>query len=770
MDTDIDRVSLLEKAVAETYCITADLTRVAGENENYLVAASSGSRYILKLAGPKEPPAVIELEHAAVEAAAVAHTGIALPRIVPTRDGSVAAVFTTPKGETRLGRLLSFVPGIAWSQDIPATRARRQQAGELIGTLAGALAGMRHPAAQRTHCWDLAAAERLRPNVLLVRDPDRRRLLDQAFFLYAACAKPFLADLPHGLIHGDLNDDNLLVANDRITGLLDFGDCLYNPVVCDLAIALAYLLLDEPDPLAAGADIVSAYHRQRALTAAELEVLFPLVCGRLAASLAISTQRRGIDAERAAWFVTEKRAWQALERYLEIDPVAAADRLARQTGIPVFSDRGEPPATLGERRSRHFCSALSLSYAEPLKCVRGRGQYLFDDRGRPFLDLYNNVCHVGHCHTDVVAAGCRQMARLNTNTRYLGDLLVAYAERLCATLPPSLRYCFMVNSGSEANELALRLARTATGRKDMLVVDNAYHGHTSTLIDISPYKFMGKGGKGKPEPWVHVVPVPDSYRGAHKGMTRKTGTAYGNDVGRIIAGLHRPVAGFISESLLSCGGQVIPPPGYFETAFKQVRDAGGVCILDEVQVGFGRIGTHFWAFESQGVVPDIVVMGKPMGNGHPMAAVVTTRKIAQSFADAGMEFFATFGGNPVSCAIGTAVLDVIEREQLQENALTVGTFLRDGLQDLMNRHDIVGDVRGTGLFIGVELVKDRRTLEPATAAAAAVVNALRQRRVLTGTDGPFDNVIKIKPPMVLTREDAVMVVEIFDAILKEQPL
>ena len=272
---------------------------------------------------------------------------------------------------------------------------------------------------------------------------------------------------------------------------------------------------------------------------------------------------------------------------------------------------------------------------------------------------------------------------------------------------------------------------------------------------------MGKGGKGKPEPWVHVVPVADGYRGQFKGQTEDAGKSYGNQVGKIIDTIGTPITGFITESLLSCGGQVIPPNGYFKTAFKHVRDAGGLCITDEVQTGFGRVGSHFWAFELQNVVPDIVVMGKPIGNGHPMSAVVTKKEIANSFAN-GMEFFATFGGNPVSCAIGMAVLDVIKEEGLQEHARKVGAGMIKGLNVLKGKHDIIGHVRGIGLFIGIELVKDRNTLAPATQKASQLVNRMKERGILLGSDGPFNNVIKIKPPMVITKQDADMFIRVFD--------
>ncbi len=738
----------------DAYALDAIVERVAGENENYLVATPGGTRYVLKIGGERTTADEIALEHAAVEAVQAVGLGVDLPRLVPTTGGAWYAVYGSEP--PRLARLLTFVEGAAWSARPPASAARRRGTGHTIGLMARALSEVNVPAAHRTHGWDLTRAGAWWHEVSTIEDPSKRRLLDEAFRLWAGVA-PFLSDLPHGLIHGDLNDDNLLVENDALVGILDFGDALHNPVVCDLAIALAYLLLGDADWKAAGADLVAGYHAVRPLAAAELEVLFPLVCGRLAQSLAISSARRKRDPARAAWFVTEEKAWTALENYLACSPATAADAWAARTGVAVFAHRATTPETLLEKRRQHFSAALSLSYRAPVRFVRGRGAYLYDAHGYPYLDLYNNVAHVGHSHPRVVEAAHAQMARLNTNTRYLYDELTDYAEALCATLPPDLSHCFFVNSGTEANELALRLARAYTRRDDVLVVENAYHGHSAALIEVSPYKW--KGESGHPRPHVHVVPVPDGYRGEYAGAG--AGVAYGDAVGEKIAAMARPPAAFLAESLLSCGGQVIPPEGYFETVFGHVRAAGGVCILDEVQTGFGRVGTHFWAFEAQNVVPDIVVMGKPMGNGYPMGAVVTTRAIAEAFAAQGVEFFATFGGNPVACAVGLEVLRVIEDEGLQARALDVGTFLRDALRDLMDTHPAIGDVRGAGLFIGVELVRDRASKTPAPEKAAALVEALRHRRILTGTDGPHQNVVKIKGPLVLTRDEAAMAVRAF---------
>lgn len=746
----------------ETYGLQAStLRRLPGENDNVLVTTPEAERYVLKILAPDATPEALALEQAVSRAAASG--GIPVPGLVPALDGSETPRFVAPEAPPRLARLMPFLSGTAWKDAGPASGALLCHAGQTIARVQAALSSVDSPEAHRTHLWDPTAMGDLRPRTRFVADPARRAMADEAFRLWAG-AKPYLADLPAGLVHADLNDENLLVDGDRIVGVLDFDDALVNPYACDLAVALAYLLLDQPEPLAAGAEIVAGYHRERPLAPIEIEVLYPLMVGRLAVSLVMSAERRGIDPERAEWFATEDRAWALLDRLLQVDPIDAADALASGVEVDVFAERGASPEALLERRQRRIGGALKLHFREPVRFIRGRGNYLFDDRGLPYLDLYNNVCHVGHCHPRVVEAAHRQMARLNTNTRYLYDGLLDYADRICATLPEPLARCFVVNSGSEANELALRLARAHTGRRDVIVLENAYHGHTQTLIDISPYKFDRAGGSGKPD-WVHIAPMPDGYRGPFKGQGREAGIAFGDAVGRVISELERPPMAFIAESLPSVGGQIIPPEAYFETALGHVRASGGVCILDEVQVGFGRVGTHLWGFEQQGVVPDIVVMGKPIGNGHPMGLVVTTDAIAQSLADSGMEFFSTFGGNPVSCAIGLAVLDVIEDEGLQQHALEVGGLLRDGLRGLMDRHALIGDVRGTGLFIGVELVEDRETLAPATRAARALVDGLRQRRILTGTDGPFDSVVKIKPPMTLSEEDARAAVEAVDAVL-----
>ncbi len=423
---------------------------------------------------------------------------------------------------------------------------------------------------------------------------------------------------------------------------------------------------------------------------------------------------------------------------------------------------------LGNRRSALVGGSLAVSYARPVQVVRGWQQYLYDQYGRCYLDAYNNVPHVGHCHPHVVDAVARQLRTLSTNTRYLHNGILDYADALTARFDERLSVCFIVNSASEANELALRLARSATSARDMIVMADAYHGHTTSLIDISPYKAEGPGGQGCPE-WVHQVPSVDLYRGRYRYDEPNAGPLYANDVRDVIHNMSQPLCGFICESLPSVGGQLVYPPGYLQNAYAHVRAAGGVCIADEVQTGFGRTGDHFWGFEQQQADPDIVVLGKPIGNGFPLAAVITTVDIADTFNN-GMEFFSTFGGNTVACAAGLAVLEVMDKENVQAHIKATGDYLKASLQARLGSHPLVGDIRGMGLFLGIELVTDKTTQTPATLEASYVKNRLRETGILIGTDGPFDSVLKIRPPSPFNDSDADFLVESLEHILSDTAL
>lgn len=402
--------------------------------------------------------------------------------------------------------------------------------------------------------------------------------------------------------------------------------------------------------------------------------------------------------------------------------------------------------TLISERNTYLGKSLSLSYEEPLKIVRGDGAYLIDNKGRKYLDMVNNVAHVGHEHPEVVKAGKKQMEMLNTNSRYLHDNILEFAKKLLATFPKELSVVHFVNSGSEANELAIRMAKSHTGQKDFIAVEVGYHGNTNACIDISSYKFDGKGGKGATE-HTQIVPLPDAFRGKYQGDNCELQyAAYIQEAIKVIHNKKRKPAAFICESIISCGGQIELPKDYLKLAYEYARESGGVCIADEVQVGCGRIGSDFWGFQEHNVIPDIVTIGKPLGNGHPLAAVVCTKEIANTFAN-GMEYFNTFGGNPVSCAIGKKVLEVIEEENLQENALETGNYLKEQLKILQNQFPVIGDVRGKGLFLGFELTDKDKT--PLPHAAGLLVNKMKDRGILMSTDGPDNNVLKLKPPIII---------------------
>jgi 4-aminobutyrate aminotransferase-like enzyme len=413
------------------------------------------------------------------------------------------------------------------------------------------------------------------------------------------------------------------------------------------------------------------------------------------------------------------------------------------------------------RRQASMGSAYRLFYDDPVHLVRGEGVWLYDRVGRKYLDMYNNVPHVGHCHLRVVEAIADQAGQLNSHTRYLHDNVVRLAERLTAKLPSSLDTAMFCCTGSEANELALRIARRCTGGTGIIVTDHAYHGNTQAIHEISTDTIAAADVPDH----VVTVPAPDTYRGQYRNDD--AAERYAEHVRDAIATLEQrgiKPAAFVVDTIISSSGVVSPPRGYLSLVADIVREAGGLFVADEVQPGFGRTGRHFWGFEADDFEPDIVTMGKPMGNGHPLSAVVTRRDLVDEFSTHG-RYFNTFGGNPVSCAAGLAVLDVIEDEGLQQNALDVGQHLVDGLWNLAESHECIGDVRGTGLFLAVELVSSRNERTPATELTARVVNDLRRNGVLTGSIGPDDNILKLRSPLVLSKDDADHFLGVLDEVL-----
>ncbi len=1007
--TEQDAIAILK----DLYGIQATAEALPSErDQNFRMCTGSNGCFVLKIANAWEDPTMLDCQNQAMQ-----HLNREVtfcPKVVANQNGEFISEIHSPTGATHKVRLVTYLPGVPMASVNRRSYSLFEDLGRCVGEMDRVMADFDHPAARRDFYWDLAKASQIVEEYQpLIMDANLRELIGKFATDFERDVTPLLPGMRKSVIHNDANDYNVIVGgngdlytrNQEVVGIIDFGDMVFSHTVGNLAIAIAYAVLDQSDPLRVAAHMIKGYHRPFALTETEIASLFLMVCMRLCMSACIAAHqlkerpdneylsisqmpiqrtlpvlaeihprfaeaafrqacdlsplprsqkiRNWLDSNRdtaaplldidlrtaplkifdlsaASPLVNgdpeqneepymtkrlhkEMRAAAvsvAIGRYSEarliytapffsMDDSPTAERRTVHIGMDVFAQAGttvyaplagkvfafsnnkgpqdygpvvilehttdfgelfytlyghlspdslesmgtgrpivagqqigrigsaddngnwtphlhfqiitdlldldcdfpgvvraseqnlwklfspdpnliagipqgrfpapEPNAsdTLAARR-KYIGRNLSIGYRKPIKMVRGWQQYLFDDTGRKYLDAYNNVPHVGHCHPRVVEAASRQMSVLNTNTRYLHDFINRYAKRLCDTLPAPLSVCFFVNSASEGNELALRLARAYTGQRDMIVLEAAYHGHTTSLIDISPYKHNGPGGKGAP-PWVHTAPIPDLYRGLYRSEDPQAALKYAGHVDDIIRKLQGKgigLAGFIAETCPSVAGQIFLPEGYLSEVYRQVHKAGGLCIADEVQTGYGRIGTHFYAFEAENLVPDIVVLGKPIGNGHPISTVITTPEIAEAF-DNGMEFFSTFGGNAVSCAVGLTVLEVVIEENLQANALKAGKRMLAGMIPFIDRFPIVGDVRGSGLFLGVELVRDRETLEPAKEEAEFIVNRMRDAGILLGTDGPFENVIKIRPPMPFDESNAEFLVANMERILKE---
>lgn len=990
---------------------TAPIKKLPSERDQNFLIETSGGQFVLKISNSAETREKLEAQNQMISRLADSDDHGCV-QVLKSINGNM--IESVDSGNQRhLVRLVTFVKGDSMASLSGYSDELLYDLGRRIGKMTNELEGFDHPALHSDDFhWDLAnGVSVVQRHLVLLDDGVRRRCVEILLSRFKRHTVPLLEALPCSVIHNDANDGNLIVGAtesavtaNRIVGVVDFGDSIWSWTVGELAIAIAYAILEHADPIAAMCEVVDGYLSERKLTEQEASALYGLVCIRLCTSVVMAAEQQrqrpddpylsvsqsqivntlpllaevpfefveALVREKCGfvplpkssvvdrWLAANKsnfvfpvgenrpaddellvldlgvtsphlsgdpasiqqvdlskiindsmdsgNAKVVVGRYLEPGLVYRSRQFASKSaeresrtihlGVDLFVDSGtsvrapfdgevflvndnkdpldygplvilehktdsgeqffslyghlsrdsilrlsvgqkvsagEAFATLGGphenggwpphlhfqltldlmelgtdfpgvcRPSRvaiwtKFCpdpnlvlqipqklfptkavsnsetrakrdellgGNLSLGYRRPVKLVRGWKQYLFDSGGQKYLDAYNNVPHVGHCHPRVVGAMHSQAARLNTNTRYLGDEINQYAEALAATMPAGLEVCYFVNSASEANELALRMARAKTGGYDLIVLEGAYHGHTTSLIDISPYKHDGPGGAGAAD-WVHTAPVADIYRGAFRDPST-AGANYAAAVGSVLDNLKangRQLSGFIAESCPSVGGQILFPDGYLKDVYQRVRAAGGLCIADDVQTGYGRLGKWFYGFEQQDVTPDIVVLGKPIGNGHPIAALVTTREIAGAF-DNGMEFFSTFGGNTVSSIVGKTVLDIVREEELQDHAEEVGEFLLKEFFELKNRHSIIGDVRGSGFFLGIELVRDHQSLEPADREASFVANRMRDRRILIGTDGPLHNVLKIRPPMPFGLQDANELIRALDKSLSE---
>lgn len=759
--------AVIQDLVKEHYGLNVTLKTLNGYDElNFLLSDDKNEKYILKVSNESHSFPFLEAQAAIMRHLSQSDISDYFQHFCRNKRGE-ELTYIIIDSKTYHIRILNFLEGIFWVDEKNKNSELHYNLGSFLGGMDAVLADFSHPAMHRNYTWDISRASEAGDNLKYILNHERRRIAGYFLLQFDTEVLPQLHRLRHAYIHNDANDYNVLVKGNQISGLIDFGDMVYTALINNLAIACVYAVLDEEDPLGVAAKIVEGYHNSYALTEQELDLLYYLIAGRLCISVTQSAYNASLDSNNEHHFVTEKPAWDLLYKWIKVNPIKAQDVFRKACGFDGLINNDDYSELL-EIRKQKIGRNLSIGYKDKLKIVKGALQYLYDDKGRTFVDCVNNPSHVGHCHPVVVRKMQHQIATLNTNTRYLNDAITDYAEKLTATLPEKLSVCYFVNSGSEANDLAIRMSRHFTKQKDIIVLDHAYHGTSTVAMEMSPYKFDSKGGSGQ-MPWIHKAINPDLYRGPYKYGDAEAGEKYAADVQRIIENLNKEnkaPAVFICETLLGVGGQIPLPENYLKTVYEYVRAAGGVCIADEVQVGFGRIGDHFWGFELQNVVPDIVVLGKPIGNGHPLAAVIVTEEIAEAFNN-GLEYFNTFGGNPVSMATGLAVLEVIEQEEMQQHALETGNYLMNGLKELMNKYPIISDVRGHGLFIGAEMVKDRITMEPAIPEVDIVVEKLKAKGYLLSTDGPLHNVLKIKPPMPFNKQNADEMVELLDIALSE---
>jgi 4-aminobutyrate aminotransferase-like enzyme/Ser/Thr protein kinase RdoA (MazF antagonist) len=736
----------------DRFAITGKLTALYSErDQNFRFAGGPDGDWVLKISNAQEDPALVQAQIAALEFLARTAPDLPLPRVRRTVQGDACFALPGAAGASHATFALSYLPGRIAS-DCALADADHQTIGAMIARVERGMRGFFHPAlGDRALLWDIRQLDRLRGGLghLGFDAPRIGGLLEEVQARLAGRLEP----LPAQVIHGDLHGHNLILADDsnRITGVIDFGDMFHGPAILNLTNALADFLHETDQPQDLWTALIRGYCGIRRIEPGEVDLLYDLALARQLATILITATRAAeapgqSDYIAAAGFGTTA----GLEPFLSMgrDKATALFAAAAGHAAPVG---GPPVADMMARRKKVMGARPYVFYDPPLHLVRGDGVWLFDAEGRRYMDLYNNVPIVGHCNPRVADAIAAQTRILNTNTRYLGTQLLDYAERLGALTGGELTACAFVNSGSEANDIAWRMAREWTGNHGALTQDFAYHGITEAIDALSPSALRAATTPDH----VRTIAAPDGYRGTFRQATPDLGPRYAMDADRAIRSLAeagiKPAAIIIDSAFLT-NGVLEPVPGYVAGVFARVRAAGGLCIADEVQSGFGRMGDHFWGYQHHGVTPDFVTIGKPAGNGHPIGVVLTRPEILDHFLTK-TAFFSTFGGNNVSCAAGLAVLDEIRDRDLVTNARTTGARFRAGLMALKHRHAIIGDVRGMGLVFGLELVTDRALLTPAPAQTDRLVGLMRDHGLLAGSEGVHGNIIKLRPPLVFTPAD-----------------
>ena len=744
---------LLEAHLVASHGIRGIWQGLSGErDQNFKVSAADGTRYVFKVCNPDEGDAIIDCQAAALEHIARVDPGLPVPRLLRAKSGEAAARLTRD-GQSWRTMLLSYLPGnVLGEAALPPSRMA--ETGKVVARLGVALRGFIHagPASRRL-VWDTQHAAGLTGQVRhlpAAAQPLAGDILEH----HRAVTVPRLEKLRSQIIHGDVHPFNALAGDSGpITGIIDFGDMVHAPLVQDIANALADFINPGLGNAAIIFDFIRGYTSLTRIEEDEADVILDMIEVRLLMTALIESLRQ--ESGMQPWAYGEEFNRRCVPLLAELRGERRAEfqaTIRRAASFPPKQDVRQSTDDVIARRRKVMGDKLYVFYDPPLHIVRGEGVWLHDSAGRAFLDCYNNVPTVGHCHPYVTEAIVRQARTLNTNTRYITGQSVDYASRLTALCDPSLATVVFVNSGSEANDLAWRMAKAWTGKRGGLAMDFAYHGISEAIDAFSP--------SNSPENWraphIRLLPPPDDYRGSWRRGEPDLMLNYAGLADPLIADLDANglgVAAFIVDSAFMSNGILDVAPGYLTSIAAKVHAAGGLYIADEVQSGFGRMGSNFWGHRHHGVVPDFITIGKPAGNGHPLGAVITRPEILAHFLKSG-PFFSTFGGNNVACAAGIAVLDVIRDEELVRNAHETGAYFRAGLKSLMQRHAIIGDVRGVGLGIGVEVVRDRTTLEPAASEVPRLLNLIRDEGVLMGGEGKLGNVLKIRPPIVFKPEHA----------------
>jgi 4-aminobutyrate aminotransferase-like enzyme/Ser/Thr protein kinase RdoA (MazF antagonist) len=737
---------------------TPSLKPLAGErDQNFRADTAGGQRFLFKISNPADDDPVLDLQAAALRHIEQVDPDLPVMRALPTVAGESWVKVPGPDGRTYPARLFTFLPGRVTANTALTTEAIWSH-GQTTARLGRALRGFFHPAADYEILWDLTHFLKLRPLLTHLPEGPRKAQVERVLDRFQKLVAPVLPGLRAQVIHGDMSLDNVLLGDDlRASGIVDFGDMTHAPLVCDLAVAVADVLHGREDAIEAADALIRGYVSVTPLDDEEAGLLADLVAARLATEITLTAWRQRIYPDNTAYAATSEPGCRA---FLDAIEAAGLDTVARRFREACWDlpYRSSATSDLLERR-RRVLPRSPLFYSRPVHLVRGEGVWLFDPDGRRYLDCYNNVPVVGHSHPRVVQAVTQQQRLLATHSRYVHEAIVELAERLRATLPPELDAVIVVNSGSEANDLAWRIVRAATGRAGAVVTSFAYHGLTEATHALSPEEWAN----GERPAHVATIPAPDGYRGPYRreqdGWAERY-AAHIDDAARALG--DRGFAALYLDPAFTADGILAPPPSYLREAARKAQALGALMVADEVQAGHGRFGTHLWSFQASEIEPDIVVMGKPMGNGFPVAALVARSGLLEAVPEE-VELFSTFGGNPVACAAALAVLAIIQDEDLVANAARAGSYLRQGLLTLAERHPVIGDVRGEGLLLGVELADEERV--PAAAQARLVTEAMRERGILLSATGPAGNVLKIRPPLVFQPEHADLLLQALDETL-----